>query len=77
MNRGTVSPEESAPGSVTGEPPAPLPGCDMQQEKLPGGLAGTAHKIGGANCLENMGHMGRKRKASCDCTKLWGAPGRD
>lgn len=52
MHRGTVSSEESAPGSVTGEPPAPLPRCDMQQEKSPGGPSGTAHKIEGANCLK-------------------------
>lgn len=37
MHRGTVSSEESAPGCVTGEPPAPLPRCDKQQEKSPGG----------------------------------------
>lgn len=77
MHRGTVSSEESAPGSVTGEPPAPLPRCDMQHEESPGGLSGTAHKIEGANCLENRDHMGCKRKACCDCTKLRGAPGRD
>lgn len=46
MHRGTVSSGESAPGSVTGEPPAPLPRCDVQQEQSPGGLSGTAHKIG-------------------------------
>lgn len=47
MHRGTVSSEESAPGSVTAEPPAPLPRCDVQQEQSPGGLSGTTHKIGG------------------------------
>lgn len=67
-----VSSEEAAPGSVTEEPPAPLPRCDMQQEKSLGGLSGTAHKIEAANCLENMGHMGCRGKASCDCTKCMG-----
>lgn len=65
-----VSSEEAAPGSVTEEPPAALPRCDMQQEKSPGGLSGTAHKIEGANCLENMGYMGCRGKVSCDCTKF-------
>lgn len=44
----------------------------MQQEKSPGGLSGTAHEIEGANCLENMGHMGCRGKASYDCTKFMG-----
>lgn len=45
------------PGSVTGEPSAPLPKCDMQQAKSTKRLSETAYKIEGDNCLQNVGHI--------------------
>lgn len=45
------------PDSVTGEPSALSPKCDMHQDKSTERLSETAYKIEGDNCLQNVGHI--------------------